>query len=358
MKSDAVDAWLQHWLKLQKKNKRPLVLKERPDKPAESRPAQESQRKGNRSSARPTERGKTSVEERDDADSNNANTDAPTNTASTGRTQNEEATTLTLPPSPKSAAFSRKSRRTFLESLSDNEHYQKMLLLLRAAKVSHLYIRLNKLTIVQDGDLLEGDGAPPKWVTWESTDNYLSDAFYNKRSTYSLSAFMRWASTDPITADGDTLASYKQVELVILGIGLAFRALWVAQFPEKFSEVPIHVINSEYPFSEYEQLGFHVHDLIAGYADTYVLVPPRGVRQYTDHLNSLQDIEDAYMALKVRQKQSASKRPSKIVSREKDIAGDKDTIEETALAQRKGQNRSGGQGQRRYVFVTTSQSMN
>jgi hypothetical protein len=155
---------------------------------------------------------------------NNANADAPTNTASTGQMQNGEAATLTLPPSPKSVAFSWKSRWTFLELLSDNEHYQKMLLHLRTVKVSHQYIHLNQLAIVQDGNLLEGDEAPLKWVTWESTDNYLSDAFYNKRSTYSLSAFMCWASTDPITADGDTLASYKQVELVILGIRLAFRA--------------------------------------------------------------------------------------------------------------------------------------
>ena len=32
MKSDGVDSWLRHWLKLQKKNKCPLVLKEHSDK--------------------------------------------------------------------------------------------------------------------------------------------------------------------------------------------------------------------------------------------------------------------------------------------------------------------------------------
>ena len=32
MKSDSVDAWLKHWIKLQKKNKRPLVLKRPMDK--------------------------------------------------------------------------------------------------------------------------------------------------------------------------------------------------------------------------------------------------------------------------------------------------------------------------------------
>jgi hypothetical protein len=37
MKSDGVDAWLQHWLKLQKRNKRPLILKDGSDEdPSES----------------------------------------------------------------------------------------------------------------------------------------------------------------------------------------------------------------------------------------------------------------------------------------------------------------------------------
>src|SRR6202789_1920806 len=35
MKSDGVDAWLRHWLKLQKKNKHPLVLKNPSDKPSD-----------------------------------------------------------------------------------------------------------------------------------------------------------------------------------------------------------------------------------------------------------------------------------------------------------------------------------
>ena len=75
---------------------------------------------------------------------------------------------------------------------------------------------------------------------------------------------------DQITADNNMLASYKQVELVILGFGLALRALWVAQFPEIYSDVPTHVINSSYPFSEYQQLSHHIANLIVGYADTYV----------------------------------------------------------------------------------------
>jgi hypothetical protein len=42
----------------------------------------------------------------------------------------------TLPPSPQTAALTRKTRRTFLATLSDDGNYKKLLLLLRAAKVS------------------------------------------------------------------------------------------------------------------------------------------------------------------------------------------------------------------------------
>ena len=64
------------------------------------------------------------------------------------------------------------------------------------------------------------------------------------------------------------LASHGQVELVALGCGLAFRALWIAQFPDRYSDVPTHVIDSPYPFSEYEQLSHTIQDLISGYAES------------------------------------------------------------------------------------------
>jgi hypothetical protein len=71
---------------------------------------------------------------------------------------------------------------------------------------------------------------------------------------------------DPIPCDGGDLASYEEVELIILAIRLAFRALWIAQFPEKYSDIPTHIIDSPYPFSKYEQLSFTIQDLLAGYA--------------------------------------------------------------------------------------------
>jgi hypothetical protein len=116
------------------------------------------------------------------------------------------------------------------------------------------------------------EGAPPAWVSWKSADPYISKAFFTPDSSSSLSAFVHWIGMDPITTDNNDLASYKQVELVTLGFGLAFRALWVMQFPEKYSDVPTYILNSRYRFSQYEQLSHNIHDLLAGYAETYVLL--------------------------------------------------------------------------------------
>lgn len=78
---------------------------------------------------------------------------------------------------------------------------------------------------------------------------------------------MKWLSMDPITADDNVLASYQQVELVILAVSLAFHGLWISQFLEGYSDVPTYIINSPYPFSQYEQLSHAIYDLIAGYTD-------------------------------------------------------------------------------------------
>jgi hypothetical protein len=112
------------------------------------------------------------------------------------------------------------------------------------------------------------EGNSPSWASWTSDAPYLPNTFYKTKSSSSLSALTQWISNDPITADDNALASYKQVELVILAVGLAFRALWIAQFPEKYSDVPSYIVNSPYPFSEYDQLSNNIHNLIAGYAET------------------------------------------------------------------------------------------
>src|ERR1700683_3873108 len=102
-----------------------------------------------------------------------------------------------------------------------------------------MYWHPDWLISVQNGDLVEE--SPPAWVAWESNDNYLPAAFYDPKSTSSLSTiseFVCWVGNDPITANGDTLASYDQVELVALGFGLACRAFWVVQFPGIYSNLP------------------------------------------------------------------------------------------------------------------------
>src|ERR1700683_2267079 len=50
--------------------------------------------------------------------------------------------------------------------------------------------------------------------------------------------------------------------------GLAFRALWVTQFPGIYSNVPPYILNSSYPFSEYEQLSHRIENIISGYIET------------------------------------------------------------------------------------------
>ena len=94
--------------------------------------------------------------------------------------------------------------------------------------------------------------------------------FYDPVSTFSYSAFKCWIKNNPIAADGDSLASYDQVEIVILSFGLAFRVIWIVQFPQQYLDVPTYIINSCYPFSEYDQLSHCIQDLLSGCAETYV----------------------------------------------------------------------------------------
>jgi hypothetical protein len=62
MKSDGVNAWLKHWLKLQKCNKCPLILKDGSDE-APPNPTSSSKRKGKASKARATNDVKSDEEE-------------------------------------------------------------------------------------------------------------------------------------------------------------------------------------------------------------------------------------------------------------------------------------------------------
>jgi len=155
MKSDGVDAWLQHWLKFQKRNKRPLVLKDMSDA-IQSNPTTTSKGKGKAKAPKaPSIDDDNSDDEADEVHTNP--TTAPKVKAKAPKapsiddgnsddnavdedSNNNHSTTDAnrLLPTPLSASETRKTRREFLATLSDDPKYQQSLLLLRAAKVRHI----------------------------------------------------------------------------------------------------------------------------------------------------------------------------------------------------------------------------
>ena len=107
-------------------------------------------------------------------------------------------------------------------------------------------------------------------MSWNLNKSYLPDTFYDPHSSLSLRSFKQWILSDPLTVNGDTLASYQQIELVILGFGLAFRGLCIPQFPDDYADVPHYIISSPYLFTEHEQFGYMIENLISGFAETYI----------------------------------------------------------------------------------------
>jgi hypothetical protein len=137
MKSDGVDAWLQHWLKMQKRNKRPLVLKDDSDESC-TNPPTASKRKSKASNAQPLD-DDNSDDEPADKD-NSVDEDEPVDeddNPNPSKISNTNAD-ATLPPTPLSASDTRNTRRTFLTTLADDQNYQRLIQLLRAAKVSYM----------------------------------------------------------------------------------------------------------------------------------------------------------------------------------------------------------------------------
>jgi len=135
MKSEGVDAWLRHWLKLQKRNKHPLVLKDRSDKPSDHPAPPHIKGKGKAKAQEvDSEDDEEMDDDADDSVSNPALPPAPP--TDTGTNAEGDDHIKSLPKSPSSAAHNRISSRTFLTSLSDDKSYKKLLLLLKAADVS------------------------------------------------------------------------------------------------------------------------------------------------------------------------------------------------------------------------------
>ena len=143
MKSDGVDAWLKHWLKLQNKNKRPLVLKGPADQTPEVGPKSKnlSKRRAGKGKARYIESDDSDDEDHEDKSDNGKTNEATPkpSTPPTGPSDGAESDNKILPPSPLSASNTRQTRRTFLKSLSNDANYQKLILLLYVAKVSRKY---------------------------------------------------------------------------------------------------------------------------------------------------------------------------------------------------------------------------
>lgn len=150
MKLDGVDSWLRHWLKLQKKKKRPLVLMDVSDKPSDPNAPPQVVSKGKKK-ATPTRYVDSDDDEEmdDDEETDDEEEMDDDEEASISRPAVPSAPPIdtgtkakvgdhikALPKSPRSADRSRSSRRTFLVSLSDDKNYKDLLLLLKAADVS------------------------------------------------------------------------------------------------------------------------------------------------------------------------------------------------------------------------------
>jgi hypothetical protein len=129
---------------LQKRNKRPLVLKDHLDKSSEMRAnilvitkKHKGKGKGN---GQYVESDKFDDEEMEESENDNGLNQLGTRSGRTGQpttaTDNEGHGTV-LPQSPKSVAISQETHHKFLNSLSQDAQYQKLILLLCAAKVSY-----------------------------------------------------------------------------------------------------------------------------------------------------------------------------------------------------------------------------
>ena len=135
MKSDAIDCWLNHWLQLQKKKKRPLVLKDGFGRLSEHLPVMTAKWKGKQITWYVDSEVSNNVEILD-SDVPNANGHGLSTPNNNDTAQRKVSWTTIYPPSPRSTALSQQTQHTFLKSLSNNKNYQQLLLLLRVAKVS------------------------------------------------------------------------------------------------------------------------------------------------------------------------------------------------------------------------------
>jgi hypothetical protein len=286
MTETAVNDWLTHWLACQNSGKRGLVLKNPSAvnaKPQTQRQRGKGKGKGKGRYIEPDDEGEDeeddpNVEEDEgednglndegeqgpndvEQDANNAGPSIPPGNR-TKISDNDGKTVLTAA----SCGKGRKARRTFLESLSDDINYRRLLLLLDIASVWIHYMKLffELLTVIQEGPL---SGPPsPDWASWEFSDSYLPPAFHRVKGTGSLSDLLSWLGHEPSVGEDNNLASYRTVERVVLSIGLAMRDLSAKQFKED-SELPRHVVKSPFEFRHHENLSHVAENLVSGFED-------------------------------------------------------------------------------------------
>ena len=140
MKSDGVDAWLKHWIKLQKKNKRPLVLKCPTDETLGTPPPTEITLKSKKKvgKARYIEPDDTGSEGLDECSDDGGKTKDRSVILNDGAENDglDGQNSAMIPKSPYSASDNRRTRCKFLATLSTDNNYKKLMLLLHVAKVS------------------------------------------------------------------------------------------------------------------------------------------------------------------------------------------------------------------------------
>jgi hypothetical protein len=146
MKAKGVDDWLNHWLKLQKKGKQRVTLKD-PSVVSSDNQKHTNERtlqNGDRH-AKGKKKASPSLEPSDGEDISRDTENTPEiasvdgdNLPSDNNDGVEERAKMPgLPTAPSAAATSEKTRLLFLMSLSDDKNYRQLILLLRAAKASH-----------------------------------------------------------------------------------------------------------------------------------------------------------------------------------------------------------------------------
>ena len=131
MKSDGVNAWLRHWLKLQKRNKCPLILKDSSD---EAHLNLTSSSKGKAKASKAWTTGDDKSDQEDVEEDGNSQSDE----GDIQEDQNDQSDEGDVQEDKND-----QSDNKFLATLSKDKNYQKLLLLICAANVSNMLLSVD-----------------------------------------------------------------------------------------------------------------------------------------------------------------------------------------------------------------------